>query len=314
MRKKQSALDAPGTQRTTDAELSKKLGSYQKAESLGILLGVLLVIAGCISMFIRRDPLLVCALAFPGVALFLLVAKPAQNKKKALLQQQLGGFFRAELTKAFGPEPEPATLPIDWAYMKAAKLSSVDFTECTITDFHEGEHKGLRFSAANVELRRTVEEKSGPDNDNWMTRTETLFRGIVVRCKGICDPALDIALNDRFQERKKDDITTPAAFRKHFAAHTADGREADDHITPQLRDLVQKLEASSTHARLCGLILRDGDLTLALNTRYVFAGVPEELDLRDIDGIRKWFTASLTGMGNFLDLITESPALTGAAE
>ena len=147
-----------------------------------------------------------------------------------------------------------------------------------------------------------------------MTRTETLFRGIVVRCKGICDPALDIALNDMFQERKKDDITTPAAFRKHFAAHTADGREADDHITPPLRDLVQKLEASSTHARLCGLVLRGGDLTLALNTRYVFAGVPEELDLRDIDGIRKWFTASLTGMGNFLDLITESPALTGAAE
>ena len=314
MRKKQNDLDAPGTQRMTDAELSKKLGSYQKAESIGILLGVLLVIAGCISMFIRRDPLLVSALAFPGVALFLLVAKPAQNKKKALMQQQLGGFFHTELTKAFGPEPEPATLPIDWAYMKAAKLSAVDFTECTITDFHEGEHKGLRFSAANVELRRTVEEKSGPNNDNWMTRTETLFRGIVVRCKGICDPALDIALSDRFQERKKDDITTPAAFRKHFAAHTADGREADDHITPQLRDLVQKLEASSTHARLCGLILRGGDLTLALNTRYVFAGVPEELDLRDIDGIRKWFTASLTGMGNFLDLITESPALTGAAE
>ena len=314
MRKKRNDLDAPGTQRMTDAELSKKLGSYQRIESIGILLGVILVIAACISMFIQRDPFLVCALAFPGVALFLLVAKPAQNKKKALMQQQLGGFFRAELTKAFGPEPEPATLPIDWAYMKAAKLSSVDFTECTITDFHEGEHKGLRFSAANVELRRTVEEKSGPNNDNWMTRTETLFRGIVVRCKGICDPALDIALNDMFQERKKDDITTPAAFRKHFAAHTADGREADDHITPPLRDLVQKLEASSRTSKLCGLILRDGELKLALNTRYVFADVPEWLDLRDIDGIRKWFTASLTGMGNFLDLITESPALTGAAE
>ena len=183
-----------------------------------------------------------------------------------------------------------------------------------MTDFHEGEHKGLRFSAANVELRRTVEEKSGPDNDNWMTRTETLFRGIVVRCEDICDPTLDIALNDMFQERKKDDITDPAAFRKHFAAHTADGREADDQVTPQLRDLVQKLEASSRTSKLCGLILRDGDLTLALNTRYVFAGVPEWLDLRDIDGIRKWFTASLTGMGNLLDLITESPALTGGTE
>ena len=313
MRKKRNDFDAVGVERMTDAELSKKLGSYQRTESISISLGVLLVIAGCISMFIQHDPILVCALAFSGVALFLLVAKPAQTKKKALMQQ-LGSFFRTELAKAFGPEPEPATLPIDWAYLKATKLSAVPFTECTVTDFHEGEYKGLRFSAANVELRRTVEEKSGPNNDNWMTRTETLFRGIVVRCKDICDPTLDIALNDMFQERKKDDITDPAAFRKHFAAHTADGREADDRVTPQLRDLVQKLEASSRTSKLCGLILRDGDLTLALNTRYVFAGVPEWLDLRDIDGIRKWFTASLTGMGNLLDLITESPALTGGTE
>ena len=301
-------------QQMSDAELSKKLGSYQKTESIGILLGVLLVIAGCVSMFIQRNVILVCALVFPGVALFLLVAKPAQKKKKALMQQQLGGYFHEELTRAFGPEPEAPELPIDWAYLQAAKLSTVSFTECTVEDFHEGEHKGLRFSAANVELRRTVEEKSGPDNDNWMTRTETLFRGIVVRCKDICLPALDIALNDMFQERKKDDITDPAAFRKYFAAHRLDGREADDQVTPQLRDLVQKLETSSNSAKLCGLILRDGDLTLALNTRYVFAGVPEELDLRDIDGIRKWFVASLKGMGQLLDLLAASPALTGAAE
>ena len=314
MKTKKDKFEPVGAERMTDAELSKKLGRYQRTESIGMLLGVLLVIAGCIMMFVYRNIAVICILVFAGVALFLLVAKPAQTKKKALMQQQLGSFFRTELTKAFGPEPEPATLPIDWAYLAAAKLSAVDFTECTVTDFHEGEHKGLRFSAANVELRRTVEEKSGPDNDNWMTRTETLFRGIVVRCKDICDPALDIALNDLFQERKKDDIIDPAAFRKHFAAHTADGREADDQVTPQLRDLVQKLEASSGSAKLCGLILHDGEMTLALNTRYVFAGVPEELDLRDIDGTRKWFTASLTGMGNLLDLITESPALTGAAE
>ncbi|MEI3090981.1 MAG: hypothetical protein V8S83_01550 [Oscillospiraceae bacterium] len=302
------------TEKLTDAELSKKLGGYQRTESIGILLGVILVIAACVSMFIQRDPLLVCALAFPGVALFLLVAKPAQTKKKALLQQQMGGYFRAELTRVFGIEPATPSLPIDRAYLEAAKLTAVPWTECSINAFHEGECAGLRFSAANVELRRTVEEKSGPDNDNWMTRTETLFRGIVVRCKDICDPALDIALNDMFRERKKDDITDPAAFRKHFAAHTADGREADDQVTPQLRDLVQKLEASSASAKLCGLVLRGGDLTLVLNTRYVFADVPDELDLRDIDGIRKWYTASLTGMERLLTLLRESPALTGGIE
>ena len=300
------------TEKLTDAQLSKKLGGYQRTESIGMLLGILCVVSGCILMFVKRDIILICVLVFVGVALFLLVAKPAQTKKKALLQQQLGGYFRAELTRMFGVEPAAPALPIDWAYLKAAKLSAVDFTECTVTDFHEGEHKGLRFSAANVELRRTVEEKSGPDNDNWMTRTETLFRGIVVRCKDICDPAPDIALNDMFQERKKDDITDPAAFRKYFTAHTADGREADDQVTPQLRDLVQKLEASSASAKLCGLVLRGGDLTLALNTRYVFADVPDELDLRDIDGIRKWYTASLTGMERLLTLLRESPTLSGA--
>ena len=300
------------TEKLTDAQLSKKLGGYQRTESIGMLLGILCVVSGCILMFVKRDIILICVLVFVGVALFLLVAKPAQTKKKALLQQQLGGYFRAELTRMFGVEPAAPALPIDWAYLKAAKLSAVDFTECTVTDFHEGEHKGLRFSAANVELRRTVEEKSGPDNDNWMTRTETLFRGIVVRCEDICDPTLDIALNDMFQERKKDDITDPAAFRKYFTAHTADGREADDQVTPQLRDLVQKLEASSASAKLCGLVLRGGDLTLALNTRYVFADVPDELDLRDIDGIRKWYTASLTGMERLLTLLRESPTLSGA--
>ena len=300
------------TEKLTDAQLSKKLGSCQKAESIGMLLGILCVVSGRILMFVKRDIILICVLVFVGVALFLLVAKPAQTKKKALLQQQLGGYFRAELTRTFGVEPAAPALPIDWAYLEAAKLTAVPWTECSINAFHEGECAGLRFSAANVELRRTVEEKSGPDNDNWMTRTETLFRGIVVRCKDICDPALDIALNDMFQERKKDDITDPAAFRKHFAAHTADGREADDQVTPQLRDLVQKLEESSSSAKLCGLILRDGDLTLALNTRYVFADVPDELDLRDIDGIRKWYTASLTGMERLLALLRESPALSGA--
>ena len=300
------------TEKLTDAQLSKKLGSCQKAESIGMLLGILCVVSGCILMFVKRDIVLICVLVFVGVALFLLVAKPAQTKKKALLQQQLGGYFRAELTRMFGVEPAAPALPIDRAYLKAVKLSAVDFTECTVTDFHEGECAGLRFSAANMELRRTVEEKSGPDNDNWMTRTETLFRGIVVRCKDICDPALDIALNDMFRERKKDDITDPAVFRKHFAAHTADGREADDQVTPQLRDLVQKLVASSASAKLCGLVLRGGDLTLALNTRYVFADVPAELDLRDIDGIRKWYTASLTGMERLLTLLRESPALSGA--
>ena len=58
--------------------------------------------------------------------------------------------------------------------------------------------------------------------------------------------------------------------------------------------------------KLFGFAVRNGDLTLALETRYVFANVPPQLDLRDIDGIRKWYIASLKGMSDLLDIIKQT--------
>ena len=304
--------DSMGNEKMTDQELSQAFGRYQRRESIGILLGALLVIAGCISAFVQHNLLLVCILAFAGVGLILLLALPAQKKKKALMEQQMGGFFRTELTRAFGPEPQTPELPIDYAYLKKVELLACPWEQATITEFHEGEYKGLHFSAANAEIQHIIEERSGPDNDNWMHRTETVFRGVIVRCQGICDPALDMAVRDLYQERKQKDVTDPAVFSWYFSARTGDGQEVDALVTPQLRELVQRLENASSTAKVGCLILRGGELTLALNTRYVFAGIPPELDMRDVDGIRKWFTASLAGMGGLLDILLESPALTGA--
>lgn len=88
------------------------------------------------------------------------------------------------------------------------------------------------------------------------------------------------------------------------------GLPADEMVTPQLRALVRRLEEFANNSKVGGLILRGGELTLALNTGYVFANVPNAIDMRDIDGIRKWFTASLTGMAGLLDILRKSPALT----
>ena len=88
------------------------------------------------------------------------------------------------------------------------------------------------------------------------------------------------------------------------------GLLADEMVTPQLRALVRRLEEFANNGKVGGLILRGGELTLALNTGYVFANVPNAIDMRDIDGIRKWFTASLTGMAGLLDILRKSPALT----
>ena len=99
-----------------------------------------------------------------------------------------------------------------------------------------------------------------------MTRSETLFRGVVLRCKNICAPGMDITLNEQFQERKGGDLTDPAVFRKHFAARNADGQPADELVTPQLRALVRRLEEFANNGKVGGLVLRGGELTLALNT------------------------------------------------
>lgn len=88
------------------------------------------------------------------------------------------------------------------------------------------------------------------------------------------------------------------------------GLPADEMVTPQLRALVRRLEEFANNGKVGGLILRGGELTLALNTGYVFANIPNAIDMRDIDGIRKWFTASLTGMAGLLDILRKSPALT----
>ena len=85
-------------------------------------------------------------------------------------------------------------------------------------------------------------------------------------------------------------------------------------MTPPLRALVKELEGTAKNAQVGCLRLHGGELMLALNTRYLFASPPEALDLRDVDGIRKWYVASLTGMGKLLDMLAASPVLTGAAE
>ena len=75
---------------------------------------------------------------------------------------------------------------------------------------------------------RTKEERSSPNNDNWMTSSETRLHGVVIRCSDICDPALDIPFNDQFRERTGGNTTDPALFRQYFSASTSDRQSVDD--------------------------------------------------------------------------------------
>ncbi len=83
MRKKRSDFDAVGVERMTDAELSKKLGSYQRTESISISLGVILVITACISMFIQRDPFLCLRFGVPRRGTVPVGGKARPNEEKS---------------------------------------------------------------------------------------------------------------------------------------------------------------------------------------------------------------------------------------
>lgn len=52
--------------------------------------------------------------------------------------------------------------------------------------------------------------------------------------------------------------------------------------------------------------LRDGTLSIALNTKYAFAEVPAQMDMRDLGAVRKWYTATLQGMCRILDVLLKS--------
>lgn len=82
---------------------------------------------------------------------------------------------------------------------------------------------------------------------------------------------------------------------------------ADDLVTPQLRELIRKLESHSGNHRVDALIFRDGDAILSL-PGYTFSdGLPSKTEsLQDLNKIRNRFTASLTTMCDLIDTLRDS--------
>ncbi len=287
----------------SDAELSRALGRYQTLERVGQVIGLILVAAGTAVAFIKHDLWLFAGLFFAGVIVMVIVCVVINTKKNALLNLNLGDYFHAELFKALGRPVSVPVMMIDAAYLRSAALVSACWDDCDITNFYEAENNGIRFSTANVVLTNSIEERSGPDNDSWMTKTVTVFRGIVVRCADICDANRDIRILDRYQESPpKGDVSDYSVFAERFRVFTSDGREAAGLVTPELRKLCSELE-KAVGGKVCGLALKDGEASLALHTGYQFSNIPPNTDLRDIDGVRRAYVESVGTLKTLLDTI-----------
>ena len=91
-----NAQNAERYAKMTDAELSKKLGNYQKQARIWILVGLAGAIGGTVSYFAVQNTALKAVLT--AVLFF---GGGAQKKIKQLMQSEMGDFFKAEFTKPF---------------------------------------------------------------------------------------------------------------------------------------------------------------------------------------------------------------------
>ena len=291
----------------SEKELSDKLGRYQNRENGFAIIGILACVIGCILAFFVDRPTYPCILGLIGAAA-ILIAVRSQSKKKALLWQQLGDFFKSELEKAFGKELSTPEMRIDEAFLRESHLVDRLWENCKVENFHEGMHNGLHFSAANVVLQHSFEEKCGSNQDDWMTRTVKMLDGIVIRCKTNVSLPCPVRINERIEEHPCGDLTDPAAFDARYTVTSDSESAVGAFLTPQLQKAMKELE-TLTGGPIDGVQFADGVLSLAINTSYVFANISDSVDVSDLDAVRKWYILTLRDMGRLLNVLTQNTAL-----
>ena len=261
------------TRKMTEAELSKKLGSYQTQSVLGTWVELIAAIGGVICYFVVGDAairaILTAVLFFGGIGCAIFIGGGAQKRIKALMKSQMGDFFRAELEKAFGPELHSPALSIDEQVMKNMHVVEDEWEECLVENLRQGRQRGVCFSAANVRLDH-VYERERPQ-EGFETCRETVFKGLVLRCETR--------------------ISAPS-FRTDM---------------PQFTETLQELERRM-NGRVLGASWEKNVFSLALETNYEFAAVESSVDLRELDAVRNNYTKSLRIMGEILNLLLKNDA------
>lgn len=314
---KQTTRDSGSTapERMTDAELSEKLGHYQKMSSVWLLIGLLAVAAGVVSFFAFSDPalkgILTAILFFGGIACALFFGGGAQKKIKTLMQEQLGDFFRAELEGAFGAEFVPPEMQIDGKCLKKFCIADGEWEESEVENFHEAAYRGVRFSAANVRLIHVYER--AVRREELESRRETVFQGLVLCCKTRRSAPSPICVRARTDTSPRGIVTDNETFDRLFCVTAEHGEDALFLLTPQFMELLIGF-GESIEGRIVGILWEGNTFSMALETDYGFAAVAGSVDLRDIDAVRSSYRNSLREMGETLDLLFRNSALFAAEE
>ena len=298
-----------GREKLSDAELSKKLGHYQKMSRTWLLVGLLGVVSGTVVFFSVQDAalkaVLTAVLFFGGVCCAIFLGGSAQKKLKALMQEQLGGFFRAEFRKTFGADLRTNELRIDKGCMERFHLSGDEWEECAVENFHESSHRGVHFSAANVRLDH-VYERAIP-HEGLETCREMIFKGLVLRCEAQTSAPSPVLVNARTEEQIRR-LPQDSGFDRYYRVTAGNEQNAALLLTPKLRTLMMQF-GQSFEGHLLALRWEDRLLSLAIETDYGFAAVAGNIDVSDLDAVRRSYVKSLHEMEGLLDILLDSSEL-----
>lgn len=305
-----NSFGAAGVEKLSDAELSEQLGRYQRQARTSLRVGLLGIASGLIATVAMQNTALkaviVAVLFGGGLCCVLFLSGGAQKKLKTLMQEQLGDFFSAELEQSFGPKLHTPEMQIDRTFLETLCLPDRKWEECETESFREGSYHGLHFAAANVRLYHVYEQGHG--QGSLGTGRDMVFKGLVLRCETCSpvSPAIHAAV--RTESSPRGVMTGDELFDRCFCVTAEREQDARALLTSQFTAWLSEL-AQRVEGRLSAFCWEGRAFSLAIETDYGFAAVASDVDMRNLDAVRRSYSTSLREMEKTLALLLENKAL-----
>lgn len=290
----------------SEDELVRRMAQHEKNERVWGRICLICFVVGLIGFILSMASAEAGALAVISIPLFIIgffyfffIRGRSRDKAISMLNDYLKDFYDTELERAFGPCEQTGEMTINDALIKELRPLKEQWDESNTWRFYEGDYHGIHFSVENVILYKTHSDQDGTTRDK-------MFDGTVMRFRNVCPSSLNIALSGSGSDHRND-LTDPDVFRQCFSARNAENQPVDHAVTPQLRELVQKMEAIGNRYTVTAMIFRDGEAILSVRGYNFGHGLPSGGgSLQDISGIRSRFIESLTPLCTLVDILRDS--------
>lgn len=149
----------------------------------------------------------------------------------------------------------------------------------------------------------------------WLYETchEMVFKGLVLRCETQTPAPSPVLVSARTEDSPRGAATGDALFDRCFCVTAEPEQDALSLLAQQFMELMSEFR-QRVEGQLLGFRWEGRVFSLAVETDYGFAAVASNVDLRDLDALRRSYCASLHAMEETLDLLLKNTALFAAQD